>query len=122
MSKRLNTFVIIAVTIAIYTLLVISITCRCYSESSNQIKSENTTSDVVYNADILDNNNIEKAKADGTKGCLIRINNSYLAYDIDTKIVYYVFSKGYKGYMSPYYSENGNLYKYNGEGLVELSD
>lgn len=39
-----------------------------------------------------------------------------LSYDINTKIIYYYFkdtagSKGY-GFMSPYYSENGKLCKY----------
>lgn len=40
-----------------------------------------------------------------------------LSYDSNTKIIYYLINdgKGYSsvGYMSPYYSENGKLCKYN---------
>lgn len=48
---------------------------------------------------------------------LIKVpNQENLYYHINTGVVYIVFNeyiadKGY-GYMSPYYSENGNLYRY----------
>lgn len=45
-----------------------------------------------------------------------------LYYDKNTKIVYMIFNEkdGYRGYgyMSPYYSENGKLYRYNTEAKV----
>lgn len=48
-----------------------------------------------------------------------------LYYDKDTKIVYLIFNEqsGYAGYgyMSPYYSENGKLYRYDVK-LKELEE
>lgn len=58
---------------------------------------------------------------------LVNIKNE-LYYYVDTGIVYIVFNEasGYKGYgyMSPYYSENGNLCRYdvNTNSIVEIKD
>ena len=62
---------------------------------------------------------VECATKIGFEKCLSSNDNLY--YDKDTKIVYYLLStnqhfgqQGYGyGYMSPYYSENGNICKYN---------
>ena len=48
------------------------------------------------------------------KDALIEIGNG-LYYDSTTRIVYLKFSKGYFGYLSPYYAPNGFPYKYNPE-------
>lgn len=58
---------------------------------------------------------------------LIHIDNQLYYYN-DTKIVYIVFNEntGYAGYgyMSPYYSSNGNLCKYdtNTHSIVEIEN
>ena len=59
-------------------------------------------------------------------GCIISTikNTSYLYYDVHTKIVYIVTAecRGYDGYgfMSPYYSENGNLCRYIDNEIIEI--
>lgn len=52
----------------------------------------------------------------------------YLAYSIDTRVVYYMFSTssaaGYAGYgytyFAPYISENGNFCRYINDEIVEI--
>lgn len=47
-----------------------------------------------------------------------------LVYDKDTRIVYYMIQNGIgdlsTGFMSPYYSENGRLCKYENDKIVEI--
>ena len=53
----------------------------------------------------------------------------YLAYSLDTRVVYYMFStssdSGYVGhgysYFAPYISENGNFCRYLDEEIVEIT-
>lgn len=45
-----------------------------------------------------------------------------LAYDVNTRIVYYVFEGGYKGYMSPYLGEHGNPCWYTDGKIVEIPE
>ena len=50
----------------------------------------------------------------------------YLAYSLDTRVVYYMFStkeySGYNGYgysyFAPYISENGNFCRYINDGMI----
>lgn len=63
----------------------------------------------------------------GAFGMLIPVPGyRYLFYASGTGIVYIVetFSSGYHGYsfMAPYYSENGNLFRYEDGFLVEITD
>lgn len=54
----------------------------------------------------------------------------HLAYDLDTKVVYYMFSSkeysGYQGYgysyFSPYISENGKFCRYIDNKIVEITN
>ena len=50
----------------------------------------------------------------------------YLAYNIDTRVVYYMFStfEGYNGYsyFAPYISENGRFCRYINDEIVEIVD
>lgn len=50
----------------------------------------------------------------------------YLAYNIDTRVVYYMFStfEGYNGYsyFAPYISENGRFCRYIKGEIVEIVD
>lgn len=54
----------------------------------------------------------------------------YLSYDIDTKVVYYMFSTkdwaGYQGYgytyFAPYVNGNGKFCKYVNDEIVEITD
>lgn len=69
----------------------------------------------------------EGAKEYNKNANLIQINNE-LYYYAPTGIIYIVFNKcsryqGY-GYMSPYYSTNGNLCKYNAttNSIVEIEN
>lgn len=47
-----------------------------------------------------------------------------LVYDKDTRIIYYMIENGIgdslTGFMSPYYSENGRLCKYENDKIVEI--
>lgn len=53
----------------------------------------------------------------------------YLVYNLDTKVVYYMFSTsseaGYHGYgysyFAPYISENGNFCRYINDEIVEIT-
>lgn len=69
----------------------------------------------------------EGSKSYEKHGNLVQINNE-LYYHKTTGIVYIVFNEcdGYSGYgyMSPYYSTNGNLCKYdmNSYSIVEIDD
>ena len=55
--------------------------------------------------------------------------NDYLSYNLDTRVVYYMFSTsetlGYNGYgytyFAPYISENGNFCKYINDEIVEIT-
>jgi hypothetical protein len=40
--------------------------------------------------------------------------------DKDTHILYVYYSKGYNSYLSPYYSENGKLCKYEDGKIIEV--
>lgn len=68
----------------------------------------------------------DKNYTESTDGLLVKVpNRTPLYYDTNTKVVYVIFNEcdGYQGYgyMSPYYSENGKLYRYvNGE-LEEIN-
>ena len=42
--------------------------------------------------------------------------------DKDTHIMYIYYCKGYTGYMSPYYSENGKLCKYEDGKIIEVEE
>jgi hypothetical protein len=44
----------------------------------------------------------------------------YVVADKDTHILYIEFSVGYSGYLSPYYSENGKLCKYEDGKIIEV--
>lgn len=52
----------------------------------------------------------------------------HLAYDVDTRVIYYMFStssvEGYAGYgytyFAPYISENGNFCRYINDEIVEI--
>lgn len=63
---------------------------------------------------------------DSTTGLIKIPNQENLYYHTNTRVVYFVFKEwgGYRGYgyMSPYYSENWNLYRYDlGENkMVEI--
>lgn len=52
--------------------------------------------------------------------------DDYLAYDLQTKIIYYRFTSGTlnnrTSYMSPYYSENGKLCRYMNGNIVEIGE
>lgn len=68
----------------------------------------------------------EAGKQNYTENCnMISLPNSKgLYYREETKIVYIIFNEvgagsGY-GYMAPYYSENGNLCKYENGKLIEI--
>lgn len=45
-------------------------------------------------------------------------NRTDLYYDNETMVVYYIFCN----YMSPYYSENGKLCKYDNGRIVEITE
>lgn len=45
-----------------------------------------------------------------------------LVYDVNTRIVYYQFSGGYKGYMSPYLGENGHACQYVDGKITEIKE
>lgn len=47
-------------------------------------------------------------------------NERDLAYDLDTRIVYYVFTGGTKGYMSPYIGETGKYCRYVDDKITEI--
>ncbi|MBQ8043795.1 MAG: hypothetical protein IJ272_06575 [Clostridia bacterium] len=55
--------------------------------------------------------------------------SEYLAYSVDTRVVYYMFSTwesaGYQGYgyayFAPYISENGNFCRYVNDEIVEIT-
>lgn len=53
-------------------------------------------------------------------------NREDLYYDDETGIVYFLFNLGYgqnsKGYMSPYYSKNGKLCKYENGQIMEITE
>ena len=53
-------------------------------------------------------------------------NSKDLFYDDETGIVYFLFNLGYgqnsKGYMSPYYSKNGKLCKYENGQIMEITE
>lgn len=42
--------------------------------------------------------------------------------DKDTHILYIMYSNGYRGYLSPYYSENGKLCKYEDGKIIEVEE
>lgn len=42
--------------------------------------------------------------------------------DKDTHILYVKYSRGNKGYLSPYYSKNGKLCKYEDGKIIEVSE
>lgn len=46
----------------------------------------------------------------------------YIIADKDTHILYVRYSAGYKGYLSPYYSENGKLCKYEDGKIIEVEN
>lgn len=46
--------------------------------------------------------------------------NDMLSYDIETHIVYYCFMRGYKGYLSPYISKDGQYCKYENGKVIPL--
>lgn len=74
-------------------------------------------------SDYIVSDNRELSEADA----LVPINSSnYLYYDVQTRIIYIVTAecRGYDGYgfMSPYYSENGNLCRYVDGEIVELKN
>lgn len=45
----------------------------------------------------------------------------YVVADKDTHILYIRYSSGYKGYLSPYYSKNGKLCKYEDGKIIEVN-
>lgn len=45
-----------------------------------------------------------------------------LVYDVNTRIVYYQFSGGYQGYMSPYLGENGCPCQYVDGKITEIKE
>ena len=60
---------------------------------------------------------------------LIELNDRKdLYYDDETGVVYFLFSVGgkfsdwSKGYMSPYYSKNGKVCKYENRQIVEITE
>lgn len=74
-----------------------------------------------------ENNSKTIPDIDGTSRLYLIEGNNDLAYDINTKIVYYYFRykpTGYAGYgyMSPYLSENGNICRYDVEAqqIIEI--
>lgn len=46
----------------------------------------------------------------------------YVVADKDTHILYIKYSNGYRGYLSPYYSENGKLCKYEDGKIIEVGE
>lgn len=46
----------------------------------------------------------------------------YVVADKDTHILYVRYSSGYIGYLSPYYSENGKLCKYEDGKIIEVGN
>lgn len=46
----------------------------------------------------------------------------YVVADKDTHILYVRYSSGCKGYLSPYYSENGKLCKYEDGKIIEVEN
>lgn len=45
-----------------------------------------------------------------------------LSYDTNTRVVYYIFTRGEYGYMSPYISENGHFCRYVDGEVVEITE
>lgn len=46
----------------------------------------------------------------------------YIVADKDTHILYVKYSAGYSGYLSPYYSKNGKLCKYEDGKIIEVEN
>lgn len=45
-------------------------------------------------------------------GWFYEIKNTPMVYDENTHVIYYYISDAHRGYMSPYYNENGQLCRY----------
>lgn len=106
------------VLITLVIILVISLV-GCAPEESVEEAIENNTLIKTYGKVTPDVLNEYNAR-------LLPTEFDHLSYDKETKIVYYYFTNrsnqtGY-GFMSPYYSENGKLVKYDidSKTLVEL--
>lgn len=85
------------------------------------------TSDTEPPAIVSESEMATAAQNDGVviaTGALRNIASTNLAYDENTRIVYYKFkdSTGYNGYgfMSPYYGPHGNLCRYDNGQVVEM--
>lgn len=68
----------------------------------------------------LESENLESRAEQG----LIRYEDltKYIIADKDTHILYVRYSAGYEGYLSPYYSENGKLCKYEDGKIIEVEN
>lgn len=64
----------------------------------------------------------ENIESRAERGFIKYVDFSYdVVADEDTHILYVYYSKGYNSYLSPYYSENGKLCKYEDGKIIEVN-